>query len=571
MRKVQRVLLMLAIGLWAGTARGDDSGLAAVAGAERIAVCLAARNSDCLLDAAAALMSGGIDFSSAYRLAHAQMRSGDRIGVQSTIPYVYRSARFQIVASLAGSYWTDGDTAKAMELVGLLETGPDRARLMAAIGIAQYRSGNAEDGRRTIDLAEDEAMRASSAWNRQRGLTAVIRARAAINDQAAATMLLTRLYRTARNGGADRSRLGPLEQIFIEFGDIAGTREVLLHIESGAGRARHMIELAKTLAGRGDERSADKFLQLAVAIIADEEAYGERFPAGRVVHLQSVAKLQAEMGRPDDALLTLDASFRLANRIAGEIDVQSEEASGSFERNIAQSSAVDSLILMAEIGNDGTKYASAIAAAAEAGNAGSQIDLLTRIATSMADNGDRVGARTLFEDAYALARDHARQTNDYNRHVELEGSVEAAGLTRLSAAIREDAISLMRTFADRSRDPQEVEYVADLQSILGDVDGVLATLRWMQDYGLESPDDEFDDELVARSAAYYAARLAQSGYLEGAYEVADFGVNAARSVPRPVRRASVLVELALSPTHQSFDLPGGLPIEDILSPLYPPI
>lgn len=543
----------------------------ASAAEQRIAECLSARDPDCLLQAAAALVANGMDASTAYSLAHAQMFADDRAGVRSTLPYVHPAARLRIVAALAGNYWADGDTDAAMDSLRLLNRDSDRAKLLAAIGVAQFRAGDTTGGHLTIEAAEAAARRAPDLWQLQSGMLPVVNARAAIGDQAAATALLTHLYRTARNGGADRTILYPLELTFIAFGDIAGTREVLANTRDGDVRVRHLIGLARALADRGEGRSAEKFLQQAVAIIGDPNAYGDRFRLGRVVSLRSIARVQAGMGKPEDAVSTLQASLRVAERIRREFDPTIDEPDASFERDMTISSTVESLIMLAEIGGEEMRYAEAVASANRTERTFSRIELLRRIGTSMADHGDGPGARTVFEEAFAIAKDYARETGDYLSHLELAGAAEAAGFERLSDSILQDVTLLTRSSVEQSADPLLLGFVAEQQSAAGDADGVLATLQRMHAMSLEHPDDEFDIEAIARTAAYYAAALARLGYLDGAYRVAEFGVGMALAIPDPAKRAAALVELALAPAHHSYNLRSELPFDDIVSPSYPPI
>ncbi len=537
---------------------------------ERIATCMAAQDPDCLLDAAISLapiaMSGGSESHIGYRIVTAQLHVGDRAGALSMLGHVHPYGRFRLVWPIADRYWIDGDIEAALNSAELLDSASDRAKLMAVIGVAQFRSGDLAAGRQTIDAAEREAWRGTSIWGQHQGLLAVIRARAEIGELSAASNLLTRVYRTARNGGADRMVLSPLESQFAKLGDIEGVREVLAHTSSGRRSVQIMLDLARALLEQGDVRSVEKYTRLAFQVIADADDYGGRFPLGRMVDLQTIAGIQNEMGRPDAALSTLMTSLKVAEEIRAGLDPNSDDPEDAYEYDQVVRSVVETHIMIADIGGDGSGYSNALDAATQVGRLADLVDLQRQIGRAIAISGDIAGAESVLTQAFSLARDYARDSGDYERHLELAWTAEANGFEDLSGEIVQDAVALMRDFARKAEDLSEIDYVAGLQASVGDVDGVVATLQHIHTNSLGGADSTLNAQMTSAMAAFLASNLASSGFRDGAYRVAEFGLTIAQLIPTPSKRASAFIELALSPENYYREIPTELPFDDIVSP-----
>ncbi len=480
--------------------------------------------------------------------------------------HVHPFGRFRLVSPIADSYWIDGDVEAALNTTELLNSASDRAALMAVIGVAQFRAGNHAEGRQTIDAAEREAWRETNIWGQHQGLLSIVRARAEVGDVSAASNLLTRIYRTARNGGADSMALAPLERQFATLGDVEGVREVLAHTDSGRRRVRFILDLARSLMTQGDFTSAEKYVHLAFPIVTDAELYGVRFPAGRVFDLQTIARIQNEMGHPDAALSALMVSLKVAEEIRTGLDPNSEDVEEAYEDAQVIRNVVESHIMIADIVDDRSSYSAALDVAAQAVRLADRIDLQRRIGRAIADSGDTTAAETVFADTFSLARDYARDSGDYERHLELAWAAEAVGFDDLAGEIIQDAIALMRDFTQRAEDLSEIDYVADLQASVGDVEGVIATLRHIHSNALGGADNNLNAQMTSEMAAFFASSLASSGYGDSAYRVAEFGLTIAQLISTPPERASAFIELALSPENYYRAIPTELPFDDIVSP-----
>lgn len=495
------------------------------------------------------------------------MLAGDRAGVEAILPRLYNHSRYTIVAALAGSYLEEGDVAAAMDALSWLDDAPDRARLMAAIGIAQFRLGDQSGGRQTLERAEALALQAEDQRNGQRGPLAIVQALAAIGDSTAARNLLTERYRAARNAGLDRSRLHSYEQSFIDLGDVDSANEVLTQLDSDSDRVLYMIGFAYGSASHGEFSLAAEFIQRSVAILLADRPDSEARPRVPLYQMQLTAQIQADNGRREDASATLKATIRIAD------DLEEHLTNTGIDHPVPwgtlQLARARTLVQLAELTGDTDRYNDALAATNGIA-IWYRLDGIRRIALSLAENGYGSLSEALFAEALELAEIEGYDLYNQPVFFELIASADAAGFEQLAPVWQRVAL-LGHAVSDEPADPHLIALSSQLLVNVEDIDAVLSAL---QNFHADARDFSFgayDAESTVKLATNLAESLARSGRLEDAYRVVEFGVSTVKEISDPGRQATALVTLALSPEYSATDLPNSLPIGDIEIPDYPPM
>lgn len=537
---------------------------------QRIETCMAARDSECLLEAATALAPQvdmyALDTVIARRIAFAQLGVGDSSAAMRWLrrlePYL-RPTR--ALASIAEERLLAGDIDGALSVSGQMENLEQQLALRLAIGVALIRSGETDSGLEIIEVAEAEARRADLRdWSTVLAILAVARARDLIGDRSSAIETLRVLHRRARNAGLQRHIVSPIEQNLAALGDIPGVREVIATPAARTSGPRLLIELARALIAQGDTSGAGKFLQEAVTQIRAGFADDDWTRDGRALQLLHIAEMQAGYGADAAALSTAKAAIEAARGIEEEIAAQDDSSQARGQLDTVAQVLVRSWMLISTVSGEFEARATALTIASEVERPERRAGLLMIAAEHMADRGDRGGARHALEQALDAARVYVGLHGDLHVHQELVAV--AAGFPDLAALIREEGLAIASDVPRDWPEPEDIWMFIGFQLAVGDADGVIQTLR----LGLSRIEDGQERDhllgLAVNNAVEAAWGLAESGDLDGAYRVAEVGLTAARGLSEGAGRARAFVELALAPEHYPRDLRISLPIDDIVSP-----
>jgi RNA polymerase sigma factor (sigma-70 family) len=380
------------------------------------------------------------------RLGVLRARSGDAKGAGEAFD---RAQSVVLRLDANGQQFEWRELAKAQAEAGEIDTGLETAKRVTGglkhatvqeMASLLARAGNFKEALRLADKVED-------AEQRDIALVDVARARADAGDVKAALQIADSIKgpfaRVLALAGSEYSEMGGIALVQAKAGDRSGARETLNRavmlaetIKSGPGAGRVWAWLARAEARLGDFATARKW--------ADRAPTEEKLPhvgltRPRDLAFQEIAIAEAEAGRIDDAVKTVNAHLASSGQIAALNSIAVARARAG-QRKACRAVFKEATKLAEEVADNQETprsyfYNTIATAQAEAG----EFDAAEKTAALLGDSGAI---------AYGNIADQRARAGDFNKALE---SVKRIGKDEFWRTRLLQAIARMQTEAGDER------------------------------------------------------------------------------------------------------------------------